>query len=129
MMAKTTKQTWALDPRFPYRIFFTKEDYIAFCKRNDLGLSEYLTDTTASAMTIPYPGKNLSVVYFNQPVRKKIPQDHINTLVHEATHVVDNVFEWAGEKMPGKETRAYLMSQVVDEFMLQYSAFYTVSKT
>lgn len=39
----------------------------------------------------------------------------IDTVVHEASHAVDFIFDAGGEASPGTETRAYLMGHIVSE--------------
>ena len=119
---------WVLDKRFQYSICFGMEEYTKYCKRNNLDMAKDISDN-AMAVTVPYPGHMLCVVVYLQPIKKRLERDAIGTLVHEATHVLDNIFEYAGEKKPGHETRAYLMSQIVDSFLEAYLAFNSVSKT
>lgn len=40
--------------------------------------------------------------------------DLVNTCAHEASHVVDAIFEIVDEEKPGCETRAYLMGFVTE---------------
>jgi len=119
---------WVLDKRFQYSICFGMNEYKKYCKRNNLDMATDIVDN-ATAVTVPYPGHMLSVVVYLKPVKRRLDKEAINTLVHEATHVLDFVFEYAGEKKPGHETRAYLMAQIVESFVVDYLAFNSVRKT
>ena len=43
----------------------------------------------------------------------------IPVIVHEISHVVDNLFNWIGEKYPGTETRAYLNEYILKQILDQ----------
>lgn len=118
---------WIFDPRFQYDICFGIENYKKYCKKNFLIESKDINEES-TAVTISYPNCKLIVVVYLTPVKKRLTLDAISTMVHEATHVLDFVFEMAGEKKPGMECRAYLMSQLVESFLTKYLTLHPISK-
>lgn len=42
------------------------------------------------------------------------------TIVHEAVHVVQRLFDWIGEERPGREFEAYAIERVTEALMREY---------
>lgn len=104
-------------------VAFDKESYEKEMKK--LHIKDYcpFPDNKAVCTFIQNETKGSAIhgILFDKQAHKHRPlKQQIGLLVHEAVHVVDNVFDDIGERNPGKETKAYLTQFIVQNILTEF---------
>lgn len=111
--------------RLSYFIAFTEKD-LKETLNNQIGVGLYGLpyQDVYQAVTFQkwYDGMRLNAIYFPILQTAKCNASNISCIVHEASHVVEDVLRRMGEESASEEFRAYLIEEIsrnlIGEFLL-----------
>ena len=102
---------------FPGHIGFTNNKKAYEKELNRLGVCintiPWLVEDSCAKTIELVNNNNIMWIITLHPVKKVSKETIAGYISHEASHVVDYLFNFIGEKSPGTETRAYLIEYIV----------------
>lgn len=108
--------------RLSYFITFTEKDLLETL--SNMGVQHYglpYLETTLATTFQKWEGEmRINVVYFPIPQTAPCSAANISHVVHEAVHVVEDVFDRMGEAAPSEEFRAYLTGEVTKNLVGEF---------